>query len=221
MKHSYNIRLYRSPFFRIMCFIVFLCTLVQLILLNYDIIHIGFYNYFFGYLETNFLLRDVSFLVGCADIFEYILTMLLGICFLVISFLGAFVNKIKVRHIDILMFFPPRIFYRIYKTNIHSIEAIDYNSVSKIDRFFSFNFSKDSLYKITCYDTEFVICSKDDEGMKKLMSDINPRNNPRECDEENFDPRKFTKKEKIIAGGFLVIIFSIIQSIFDCLSEVI
>lgn len=192
-----------------------LCTFAQLIFLCYGLVQTGAYDYFFGEIESDIFLRDVAFPLGIANIFEYVLTVLWDIFLLYISFLGAFLNKIKVRQDDIWIFFPPRLFYRIYKTNIHSIQEIDYNSLSKVDRLINWNFSKDPLYKVICYDTEFVICSKDSGGMQKLMSDINPRNNPCECDEEDFNPNKFTKAEKIIIGIFIVVIFSVIQNIFD------
>lgn len=210
LKHSYKINLYRSPLFRVLCFLLMLLTFVQLSLLIYNLIHYGFHDYFFG----DFLLGSVAYLLGIVYIFEYVLTILLDVFFLYILFSGAFINKIKVRREDVLMFFPPRIFYRIYKANIHSIEPVDYNSLSKIDRIFSFNFSKESLYKVTCYDTDFVICSKDSAGMKKLMAEINAMGNIRECDEKDFNPRKFTKREKAIIGILSAVLLYIIQNIY-------
>lgn len=210
MKHSYKINLYRSPLFRVLCFLLMLLTFVQLLLLIYNLIHYGFHDYFFG----DFLLGSVAYPLGIVYIFEYVLTILLDVFFLYILFSGAFINEIKVRREDVLMFFPPRIFYRIYKANIHSIEPVDYNSLSKIDRIFSFNFSKESLYKVTCYDTDFVICSKDSEGMQKLMAEINAMGNIRECDEKDFNPRKFTKREKAIIGILSAVLLYIIQNIY-------
>ncbi len=214
MRRSYNICLYRTVVFRIICFLSLVFTAVQLVLLIYDIIRYGFNDYFFGDVNT-FFIGSVAYPLGVAYIFQYALTVLLDIFFLYILFLGAFMNKIKVRQNDILLFFAPCIFYRIYKADIHSVEPADSISVSKIDRLFSFNFSKESLYKVTCYDKNFVICSKDSEGMQKLMEEINPMGNPRECDEEDFNPLKFTKREKIIIVTFVAILLELVQYIYD------
>lgn len=214
LKYSYNIRLHRTLLFRIICFLLLILTAVQLVLLIYDLIHYGFYDYFFGYVNDPFI-GGMAYPLGVAYIFEYALTVLLDVFFLYILFLGTFMNKIKVRQNDILLFFAPCIFYRIYKANIHSIEPVDYSSLSVTDKIFSFNFSKESLYRITCYDTDFVICSKDSEGMKKLMEEINPIGNPRECDEADFDPKKFTKREKIIIGTVAIVLLGIAEQIYD------
>ena len=212
MKHSYNIRLHRTLLFRIICFLLLAFTAVQLVLLIYDLIHYGFNNYFFGYVNDPFI-GGMAYPLGVAYIFEYALTVLLDVFFLYILFLGTFMNKIKVRQNDILLFFAPCIFYRIYKANIHSIELVDYSTLSVTDKIFSFNFSKESFYRITCYDTDFVICSKDSEGMQKLMEEINLMSNPRECDEADFDPKKFTKREKIIIGIVATVLLDIIFNI--------
>lgn len=213
LKHSYNIRLYRSVKFRIFSFVLFILTFARVTLLICDLIQTGFTSYFFG--ESNFLLREVIFPLGIRNIFYYVATVVLDVFFIFILFLCTFNNKIYVKENHILLFFPPRIFFRIYKNDIHSIEPININSVSKFERTISWNFSKDALYKIICYDTEFLICSKDTEGMQKLMVDINPRNNPRECDEKDFDPNKFTRSDKIILGILLIYVLSAIQNILN------
>ena len=105
LKNSYNIRLNRKPLFRILCILLLLYTFAQLFLLIYELIQTGFHDYFFEYLETNFLLRDMAFPLGWAGVFDYILTVLLDVFFSYILFLGAFANKIKVRQDDIFMFF--------------------------------------------------------------------------------------------------------------------
>lgn len=213
MKNAYNIRLHRTHLFRIICFLLLIFTAVQLVLPIYDLIHYGFNDYFFGNTNDPFI-GGMAYPLGVTYIFQYVLTVLLDVFFLYILFLGTFMNKIKVRQNDILLFFAPCIFYRIYKANIHSIEPVAYSSLSVTDKIFSFNFSKESLYRITCYDTDFVICSKDSGGMQKLMAEINPMGNPRECDEEDFDPKKFTKREKIIIVTVAVVLLDIVQNIY-------
>lgn len=213
MKHSYNIRLYRTFKFRIIAFVLLLFTFTQLTILIYDLVQSGFTSYFFG--ESNFLLREMVFPLGIRAIFCFAVTVVLNTFLIFILLLCVFGNKIYVKQDHVLLFFPPRIFSRIYKCNIHSIEPIDLDSVSKFQRIISWNFSKDDLYRVICYDTEFLICSKDSENMQKLMADINPRNNPRECDEEDFDPSQLTRNDKIILGVLLVYVLSAVQNILS------
>lgn len=213
LKHSYKIKLYRSPLFRILCFVLMIMTLAQLSFFIYELAHYGFHDYFFGNVQS--FLGGVAYPMGVIYIIEYVLTVVLDVFFLYILFLGAFMNEIKVRKDDVFMLFPPRIFYRIYKVNIHSIEPVECSSLSVIDRIFSFNFAKGSLYKVTCYDTDFVICSKDSENIQKLAAEIHAMGNIRECDEKDFDPHKLTKREKAIIGIVGTFLLYIIQNIYD------
>ena len=213
MKPAYKIKLYRSPTFRALCFCGLLLTAGQFFLLFYDLFAVGAQEYFFWGKSDPFL-GIIAEPLGFANVFQFVLTAVLDLFFLYIFFLGAFVHKIRVREKDMFVFFAPCFSYRMHKVDICTIEPVSYSDLSKADKIFSWNFSKSDLYKFTCYDTTFVLCSKDADGMRRLMEEINPMRNPRACDEADYNPNQFTLREKIIIGVFGAVVFWILESIY-------
>lgn len=115
-----------------------------------------------------------------------------GIFLLFLSGTGLFFNRIFVRENAVWVFFAPRMFFRVWKPDIHKIEKVTPEEVSNTERLKSLNFAKENVYRFVCYDTSFLVTTKDEDEMRTLMLDINPRNNPRECDEPDYDPTKLT-----------------------------
>ena len=117
---------------------------------------------------------------------------LLGLSLLFLSGTGLFFNRIFVRENAVWVFFAPRMFFRVWKPDIHKIEKVTPEEVSNSEHLKSLNFAKENVYRFVCYDTSFLVTTQDEDAMRTLMLDINPRNNPRECDEPDYDPTKLT-----------------------------
>lgn len=196
-----SIRLYRSPLFKIVHFILFLCTLFLLA----EIL------YFFCILDFSKPSASVpEFLSGIEVdytryyfrlIFRTVENLLLAIWYIFLLFIfgkALFFNRITVYDKYLFLHFAPRLFFKAYKVNIHSIARISVEDVSFWRRLCSYNFEKEHLYKFTCYNTEYVVSSKDEAGMEKLMAEINPQNNPLESDEADYKPWKLQKDEMVV-----------------------
>lgn len=121
-----------------------------------------------------------------------LLFALLGLFLLFLSGTGLFFNRIFVRENAVWVFFAPRMFFREWKVNIHAVEKVTPEQVTNTERLKSLNFAKENVYRFVCYDTSFLVTTKDEDAMRTLMLDINPRNNPRECDDPDYDPTKLT-----------------------------
>lgn len=190
MGSTYSIRLCRPWRFRFISAIVFLCVLAC------------FYFFLFGkgraFLLAGLLLlradaaggTNILMAVFCG--IGILLLALFGIFLLFLSGAGLFFNRIFVRENAVWVFFAPRMFFRVWKPDIHKIEKVTPEEVSNTERLKSLNFAKENVYRFVCYDTSFLVTTKDEDAMRTLMLDINPRNNPRECDEPDYDPTKLT-----------------------------
>lgn len=188
MGSTYSIRLCRSWRFRLISAIVFLCVLA------------GFYFFVFGmgrvFLLVVLLREDApggtNILMAVFCGIGVLLLALFGLFLLFLSFTGLFFNRIFVRENAVWVFFTPRMFFRVWKPDIHKIEKVAPDEVSNTERLKSLNFAKENVYRFVCYDTSFLVTTQDEDAMRILMLDINPRNNPRECDEPDYDPTKLT-----------------------------
>lgn len=190
MGSTYSIRLCRPWRFRFISAIVFLCVLAC------------FYFFLFGkgraFLLAGLLLLRADAPGGANTLMAIIsgigilIFALLGLFLLFLSFTGLFFNRIFVRENAVWVFFAPRMFFRVWKPDIHKIEKVTPEEVSNAERLKSLNFAKENVYRFVCYDTSFLVTTQDEDAMRTLMLAINPRNNPRECDEPDYDPTKLT-----------------------------
>lgn len=188
MGSTYSIRLCRPWRFRFISAIVFLCVLAC------------FYFFLFGkgraFLLAVLLREDApggaNALMAIISGIGVLLLALLGLFLLFLSGTGLFFNRIFVRENAVWVFFAPRMFFRVWRPDIHKIEKVTPEEVSNAERLKSLNFAKENVYRFVCYDTSFLVTTKDEDAMRTLMLDINPRNNPRECDEPDYDPTKLT-----------------------------
>lgn len=188
MGSTYSIRLCRSWRFRFISAIVFLCVLAC------------FYFFLFGkgraFLLAGLLREDApggtNTLMAIISGIGILIFALLGLSLLFLSGTGLFFNRIFVRENAVWVFFAPRMFFRVWKPDIHKIEKVTPEEVSNSEHLKSLNFAKENVYRFVCYDTSFLVTTQDEDAMRTLMLDINPRNNPRECDEPDYDPTKLT-----------------------------
>lgn len=216
-KQFYSIKLYRSPLFKIVHFILFLCTLLLLA----DII------YFFCILD--FSKPSVSvpeFLSGIEVdysgyylriVFRALENLVFSIWYIFLLFIfgkALFFNCITVYDNYLFMHFAPRLFFKECKVNIHSIERVSVEDISFWRRLCSYNFEKKHLYKFICYNTEYVVSCKDEAGMEKLMAEINTQNNPLESDEPDYKPWKLQKDEIIVLLFILDYILKILYFLY-------
>ena len=188
MGSTYSIRLCRPWGFGFISAIVFLCVLAC------------FYFFLFGkgraFLLAGLLREDAlggtNTLMAIISGIGVLLLALLGLFLLFLSGTGLFFNRIFVRENAVWVFFAPRMFFRVWKPDIHKIEKVTPEEVSNAERLKSLNFAKENVYRFVCYDTSFLVTTQDEDAMRTLMLDINPRNNPRECDEPDYVPTKLT-----------------------------
>lgn len=205
MGSTYSIRLCRSWRFRFISAIVFLGVLAC------------FYFFLFSRGRA-FLLAGFSN-VGAAGGTNILMAFFCGIGILIFGLLGLFLlflsgtgiffNRIFVRENAVWVFFAPRMFFRVWKPDIHKIEKVTPEEVSNSERLKSLNFAKENVYRFVCYDMSFLVTTKDEDAMHTLMLDINPRNNPRECDEPDYDPMKLTWGECFLLSSLEEILWFI------------
>lgn len=120
MGSTYSIRLCRSWRFRFISAIVFLCVLAC------------FYFFLFGkgraFLLAGLLREDAlggtNTLMAIISGIGVLLLALLGLFLLFLSFTGLFFNRIFVRENAVWVFFAPRMFFRVWKPDIHKIEKL-------------------------------------------------------------------------------------------------
>lgn len=212
-KQFYSIKLYRSPLFKIVHFILLLIIVLLLVDEAYSIWATGFYEYFF-WRTDNVLSKDLAIPAGVMDIlFEGIYFVLYTfILFLLVK--ALFFNRITVYDKHLFMHFAPRFFFKKYKVDVHSIERISANEAVLWKRICSYNFEKQHLYKFTCYNSVFYISSKDEAGMGKLMAEINPHNNPLESDEKDYNPNKIHFDDAFVAFLILSLLLGVLRTIY-------
>lgn len=188
MGSTYSIRLCRSWRFRLFSAIVFVGAIAYLYFCVFGKLQDGILAYLLpngsaqGWEIFRAVMRGARLLIG----------MLFGLAVLALSGMGLFFNRIFVRENAVWVFCAPRKFSREWKADIHAVQKVLPEQVSKMERLKSLNFSKENLYRFVCYDTTFLVTAKDHDAMRTLMLDINPRNNPRECDDPDYDPTKLT-----------------------------
>ncbi len=213
MKRLYSIQIYRSARFRVLHFLLLLFFVWLVAVDLYDVIHTGFSEYFFPNRGPAY--GDMSSFLNCLFFADYFLTLALKLVFVYLSALIVFYNKIWVFEDKLTVFFAPRMYYRLYKSDISQIYPINADEMKFLTKLVNYNFCKEHLYKFVCYDDELIISSKDTVGMQKLMDDINPRGNPTEKEEADYNPLKLNREERFVVACLIFTLADIIEFIYN------
>ncbi len=213
MKRLYSIQIYRSVRFRVLHFLLLLFFVLLVAVDLYDVMHIGFSEYFFPNRGPAY--EDAGSLLNWLFVADYFLTLALELVFIYLSALAVFCNKILVFEDKLTVLFAPRMYYRLYKSDISRIYPIDAGEMKFLTKLVNYNFCSEHLYKFVCYDDELIISSKDTAGMQKLMADINPRGNLTEKDEADYNPLKLNREEKLVVTFLILTVTDIIEFIYN------
>lgn len=206
-RQLYSIKLYRSAKFKILHFMLFFVVFFHINVRIALLFPTKVYSYdpF-----SKSIFSSVTFLILCffMDLFLFYTLSFLLYC-------SVFFNRISVRENSIITFFAPCLFYRQKKCNINSITAIKAEDLKWYQRILHYNFEKNYLYKISCRKHNFIISSKDAEGMEKLMLDINTRNNPSKHNDTKFKTSNFSVRNCLLAFVIIICIIRVIYCLFN------
>lgn len=209
---QYKIKLYRSPLFKLIHLAIFIFELIWVVGVVLILCNVSFRDIFYLPAETTDLFMET--IIGpmqhgvwlIKDIILTAVDLVWRILVIILIFFSLFCNKIIVENDILKVRFSPRL-KKVYKSDISRIEKINSDDYPWYKKLFSYVFGKKHMYKFTCYNKEFVVTSKDDDGMAQLMYEINAMGNKTQEDSPNFDPMAFTLVEKIIV--VLVTVFLI------------
>lgn len=174
LKPTYKIKLYRSPLFKIILSVGLITTIVRVFLWLYFIRNYAaegnsIYDVFFPPED----IFNLSVPTGFMNIVQFILTVVFSLAWIYILVSAIFVNKITVCDEYIKIRYAPRLYGKVInKDNIRMFVPVKSSELSFGQKLLNFNFAREHLYKIVCYNYEFIITCNDTEPLNRLIREI-------------------------------------------------
>lgn len=193
LKASYKIKLYHSPLFKMIVGAALLITIAYIVFLGYTVFsHFSsggtFYEFFFP--ESD--LFHLEFPIGVRNIIDFVIAAVLSVLWAHILFRDTFFNKIVVYDEYIKIHYAPRLYNRyILKENIRAFVPVKSEELTLTQRLLNLSFSRSDLYKIVCYNKEFIVACKDKERLAQLQREIDAAR-ANKTDEEISDGNKIS-----------------------------
>ena len=175
MKKLFNIKLYRSPLYKIIQALIFFYSVfgaglfLAVILINL-FNGVSLYEIFYEGYSKSVIWGDGFVLIGTYDLIVWIFSIIFYLVISIISLMSLINNKIVVFDDYIKIRFAPRYLNTVVNIkNITDISSVEREDISVWQRILNFNFSKKYLYKITTkYKQTIIISCTDDVNLNKL-----------------------------------------------------
>ena len=178
MKKLFNVKLYRSPLYKIFQLLILLISIFYVLYgLGFIFINlfngISFYEMFYESYSKSLLWKDVYQIVGTYDLVVWIFTIIFYLAISIISLLSLVNNKIVIFDDHIKICFAPRYLSTVVNIkNITDIHPVNPEEVSIGQRIQNFNFSKKYLYMVTTKYKQCIIVSCDDEANLNKLKEL-------------------------------------------------
>lgn len=179
MKKLFNVKLYRSPLYKIIQALIFLISAFGTVILMSAILinlfnGVSFYEMFYEGYSKSLLWKDGFVLIGTHDLIEWIFSIIFYLIISIISLMSLVNNKIIVFDDHIKICYAPRYLNKVVNIkNITDISPIKSEEITLVQKILNFNFSKKNLYKITTkYQQTIIVSCADDANLEKLKEFI-------------------------------------------------
>lgn len=179
MKKLFNVKLYRSPLYKIIQALIFLISVFGTVILMSAILinlfnGVSFYEMFYEGYSKSLLWKDGFVLIGTHDLIEWSFSIIFYLIISIISLMSLVNNKIIVFDDHIKIRYAPRYLNKVVNIkNITDISPIKSEEITLVQKILNFNFSKKNLYKITTkYQQTIIVSCADDANLEKLKEFI-------------------------------------------------